>query len=217
MALKMLLVRVDLAGIGFGLGVTEETVLAWLKRAAQQAEAITPLLRPLPVTQVQLDEMWNVIARTRARETDEASASRPEGEEGRQGHMRQEKVKRMSCRVLAPSPSGRGDRRCALCDKHLELNLAPMGRSLPPPRSLHVSRTRRAYLRSPCDLLRVDTLPPTPEEYGHVPDTPQPPPSRRKDGGRRAPVGSRGHLPPLWCGVSCRLSEATVCAPGHAR
>ena len=126
MALKMLLVRVDLAGIGFGLGVTEETVLAWLKRAAQQAEAITPLLRPLPVTQVQLDEMWNVIARTRARETDEASASRPEGEEGRQGHMRQEKVKRMSCRVLAPSPSGRGDRRCALCDKHLELNLAPM-------------------------------------------------------------------------------------------
>ena len=32
MALKMLLVRVDLAGIGFVLGVTEETVLAWLKR-----------------------------------------------------------------------------------------------------------------------------------------------------------------------------------------
>ena len=25
-----------------------------------------------------------------------------------------------------PSPAGRGDRRCALCDKHLELNLAPM-------------------------------------------------------------------------------------------
>ncbi len=41
--------------------------------------------------------------------------------------MRQDKVKRMSCRVLAPSPAGRGDRRCALCDKHFELNLAPMG------------------------------------------------------------------------------------------
>src|SRR5262245_52195877 len=36
MALKMLLVRVDRAGIGFVLGVTEETVLAWLQRAAQQ-------------------------------------------------------------------------------------------------------------------------------------------------------------------------------------
>src|SRR5262245_54799078 len=37
MALKMLLVRVDLAGISFVLGVTEETVLAWLSRAAHQA------------------------------------------------------------------------------------------------------------------------------------------------------------------------------------
>jgi transposase-like protein len=64
MALKMLLVRVDLAGICFVLGVTEETVLAWLRRAAQQAEAINRhLLRNLPVTQVQLDEMWNFIAR----------------------------------------------------------------------------------------------------------------------------------------------------------
>ena len=41
--------------------------------------------------------------------------------------MLQDKVKRMSCRILAPSPAGRGDRRCALCDKHLELNLATMG------------------------------------------------------------------------------------------
>jgi transposase-like protein len=62
MALKMLLVRVDLAGIGLVLGVTEATVLAWLRRAAQQAEAIHHyLLRHLPVTQVQLDEMWNCI------------------------------------------------------------------------------------------------------------------------------------------------------------
>jgi len=64
MALKMLLVRVDLAGISFVLGVTEETVLAWLRRAASQAEAIHQhLLRNLPVTQVQLDEMWNFIVR----------------------------------------------------------------------------------------------------------------------------------------------------------
>src|SRR5437773_7577054 len=64
MALKMLLVRVDLAGISFVLGVTEEPVLAWLRRAAYQAEAINQhLLRTLPVTQVQLDEMWNFIGR----------------------------------------------------------------------------------------------------------------------------------------------------------
>src|SRR5712691_11058776 len=64
MALKMLLVRVDLAGISFVLGVTEATVLAWLRRVAQQAEAINHhLLRHLPVTQVQLDEMWSCIER----------------------------------------------------------------------------------------------------------------------------------------------------------
>jgi IS1 family transposase/transposase-like protein len=85
MALKMLLVRVDLAGIGFVLGVTEETVLAWLRRTAQQAEAINRhLLRNLPVTQVQLDEMWNFIARKHARETDAAGESLPDGEDGRQ-------------------------------------------------------------------------------------------------------------------------------------
>src|SRR5712671_4425786 len=86
MALKMLLVRVDLTGISFVLGVTEETVLAWLRRVAHQAEAINQhLLRNLPVTQVQLDEMWNFIARKHARETDEAGESLPEGQDGRQG------------------------------------------------------------------------------------------------------------------------------------
>jgi IS1 family transposase len=85
MALKMLLVRVDLAGISFVLGVTEETVLGWLARAAQHAEAINAhVLRDLPVTQVQLDEMWNFIARKHARETDETGESLPEGEDGRQ-------------------------------------------------------------------------------------------------------------------------------------
>src|SRR6266480_4766501 len=85
MALKMLLVRVDLAGISFVLGVHEEMVLAWLRRAAHQAEEINyHLLRHLPVTQVQLDEMWNFIARKHARETDEAGESLPEGQDGRQ-------------------------------------------------------------------------------------------------------------------------------------
>jgi hypothetical protein len=86
MALKMLLVRVELAGIGFVRGVTEATVLAWRRRAAQQAEAINQhLRRPLPVPQVHLDERWSCIARTHARETDEAGARVPGGEDGRQG------------------------------------------------------------------------------------------------------------------------------------
>jgi IS1 family transposase/transposase-like protein len=85
MALKMLLVRVDLAGIGFVLSVTEETVLAWLKRAAYQAEAINQhLLHNLPVTQVQLDELWNCIERQHAREPDKTGDSLPDGEDGRQ-------------------------------------------------------------------------------------------------------------------------------------
>jgi IS1 family transposase/transposase-like protein len=85
MALKMLLVRVDLSGIAFVLGVHEETVLAWLVRAAAKAHEINEhLLRDLPVTQVQLDEMWNFMARKHARETDEAGESLPEGEDGRQ-------------------------------------------------------------------------------------------------------------------------------------
>ncbi len=55
MALKRLLVRVDLAGIGFVLGVTEETVLGWLKRAAHHADAINRhLLRALPVALSQI-------------------------------------------------------------------------------------------------------------------------------------------------------------------
>ena len=57
MALKMLLVRVDLAGICFVLGVTEETILDWLARAASKAAQINEhLLSELRVTQVQLDE-----------------------------------------------------------------------------------------------------------------------------------------------------------------
>ena len=85
MALKMLLVKVDLAGISFVLGVTEDTVLAWLQRAAHKAAEINAhLLRDLPVTQVQLDEMWNFIARKHACETDTAGESLPDSEDGRQ-------------------------------------------------------------------------------------------------------------------------------------
>ena len=85
MAVKRLLVRVELTGMGCVLGVTEETVLVGLRRAAHQADARQRhLVRHLPVTQVQLDEMWNCIARKHARETDETGESLPEGQDGRQ-------------------------------------------------------------------------------------------------------------------------------------
>ena len=84
MALKMLLVRVDLSGISCVRGVHEETVLAWRMRAAVQAQEMNAHgLQELPVIQIQRDEMWHFIKRKRARETDEAGASVPEGQDGR--------------------------------------------------------------------------------------------------------------------------------------
>ena len=86
MALKLRLGRVDLAGISLGLGMTEETVLVWLRRAAHPAAVINRhLVRDLPVTQVQLDELWNCIARQHACEMDPAGESMPDGADGRQG------------------------------------------------------------------------------------------------------------------------------------
>jgi transposase-like protein len=85
MALKMLLVKVALSDMGFVLGVTEETVLEWLRRAAQKAHEInTHLLRDLPVTQVQLDEMWSFIRRKQAQQADADGESPELSEDGRQ-------------------------------------------------------------------------------------------------------------------------------------
>jgi transposase-like protein len=85
MALKMLLVKVALTDIGFVLGVTEATVLEWLRRAAQQAHEINAhLLRDLPVTQVQLDEMWSFIRRKQAQHASPDGESTEESEDGRQ-------------------------------------------------------------------------------------------------------------------------------------
>jgi transposase-like protein len=85
LALKMLLVRVGLTGISFVLGVTEETVLEWLCRAARQAELINQhLLRDLPVTQVQLDEMWNFIERKHSAQDTPTGESPSDASDGRQ-------------------------------------------------------------------------------------------------------------------------------------
>jgi transposase-like protein len=85
MALKMLLVKVALSDIGFVLGVTEETVLEWLRRAAQKAHEINAhLLRDLPVTQVQLDEMGSFIRRQQAQQAGSDGESTEWSEDGRQ-------------------------------------------------------------------------------------------------------------------------------------
>ncbi len=85
LALKMLLVRVDLSSISFVLGVTEETVLDWLRRAAHQAEKINQhLLRELPVRQVQLDELWNFIERKHAAQATPQGESQAHSTDGRQ-------------------------------------------------------------------------------------------------------------------------------------
>jgi IS1 family transposase/transposase-like protein len=84
-ALKMLLVKVALCDLGFVLGVTEETVVEWLRRAAQKAHEINAhLLRDLPVTQVQLDEMWSFIRRKHAQQVGPAGESTELSEDGRQ-------------------------------------------------------------------------------------------------------------------------------------
>ena len=58
MVLKMFLIGVDLSGICFVFGITEETALMWLKRAAKQADIINAqLMHDLAVTEIQLDEM----------------------------------------------------------------------------------------------------------------------------------------------------------------
>ena len=81
MALKMILVQVNLSGIAFVLDVKEETVLSWLKRAYEKAEQINAcLLKELSVTEVQLDEMWNFVKR----KVSEQEESPHNAEDGRQ-------------------------------------------------------------------------------------------------------------------------------------
>jgi transposase-like protein len=75
LVLKLLLCKVELTALSFALGVTEETVLEWLRRAAEKADEINQhLLHEVNVTQVQLDELWNFIARKHA------TAAAPDGE-----------------------------------------------------------------------------------------------------------------------------------------
>lgn len=83
MALKMILVRVSLTNISFVLGVKAETVLGWLERGAHKAEEINQaLLNELPVTVVQLDEMWSFVRRKVSEGADGELESPPEANDG---------------------------------------------------------------------------------------------------------------------------------------
>ena len=83
MALKMRLVGVALTGLTCVRGVTAETTLAWLARAAAKARPIHDArLRELPVTQVQLDARWHGIRRQHASEDGDGERL-PEAADGR--------------------------------------------------------------------------------------------------------------------------------------
>ena len=85
LVLKLLLCKVELTALSFALGVTEGTVLEWLRRAAEKAEEINQhLLREVNVTQVQLDELWNFIAHKQALQAASDGESTDESTDGRQ-------------------------------------------------------------------------------------------------------------------------------------
>lgn len=86
MALKMILVKVELSGISFVLGVKEETVLEWLERASQKVKEINEaLMKELPVTEVQLDEMWSYVLRKKSILSGNSDMESPDdAEDGRQ-------------------------------------------------------------------------------------------------------------------------------------
>ena len=83
--LKLLLCKVELTAISFALGVSEETSLEWLRRAAEKADEINQhLLREVEVTQVELDELWSFVLRKRATGAESNGESPEESSEGRQ-------------------------------------------------------------------------------------------------------------------------------------
>ncbi|WDN89891.1 hypothetical protein BuS5_02859 [Desulfosarcina sp. BuS5] len=86
MTLKMILVNVGISGIAFVLGIKEDTVLFWLDKAYKNADAINKaLLKELPVTHVELDEMWSFVRRKVSKKSENTKPeSSQEAEDGRQ-------------------------------------------------------------------------------------------------------------------------------------
>ncbi len=89
MALKMLLVKISISSIAFVLDIKENTILSWLNRASKKANEINQiLLKNLPMTRVELDEMWSFVRRKtnngEEEDTDSTESDSSEAEEGQQ-------------------------------------------------------------------------------------------------------------------------------------
>jgi transposase-like protein len=85
LVLKLLLCKVELTSLSFALGVTEETTLEWLRRAAEKAAEINQhLRREVKVIAVQLDEWWSFIARKHATEAAPDGESTEQSTDGSQ-------------------------------------------------------------------------------------------------------------------------------------
>ena len=69
LALKLLLKGMSVRGIAEVLGSKPDTILSWLRRAAQHSvEVDTFLLRDLKVSKVELDELWTFVKKKRLRD-----------------------------------------------------------------------------------------------------------------------------------------------------
>lgn len=69
LALKLLLKGISVRGIAEVLGSKPDTVLSWLRRAAEHSEEVDAfLLRDLKVSKVELDELWTFVKKKRLRE-----------------------------------------------------------------------------------------------------------------------------------------------------
>jgi transposase-like protein len=76
LALKLLLKGISVRGIAEVLGSKPDTVLSWLRRAAEHSEEVEAfLLRDLKVSKVELDELWTFVKKKRLREWKKKRAS----------------------------------------------------------------------------------------------------------------------------------------------
>ena len=68
-ALMMIGERCSARGTARALGTNEDTVLGWVKLAAQHADEVSKhLISKLNVTQLQLDELWSFVQKKRCRQ-----------------------------------------------------------------------------------------------------------------------------------------------------
>jgi transposase-like protein len=76
LALKLLIKGMSVRGIAEVLGSKPDTVLSWLRRAAEHSEEVDAfLLRDLKVSKVELDELWTFVKKKRLREWRKKRAS----------------------------------------------------------------------------------------------------------------------------------------------